>query len=270
MNRSAAVPGLNREDVYRLSVHLPKLEEQRRIAAILDHADALRSKQSEILSRIGQLPQALYLEAFGDPAENPRGFPRVPLRALAVKMSDGPFGSNLKTEHYVDEGVPVVRLQNIGVGAYLPDNKAFIAESHFLRLRKHECHPGDLLIGTLGDPNLRACLQPSYLPRALNKADCVQLRVDEAGADPRWVMWMLNMPGTLILASALVLGQTRSRIAMGRLRELEVPVPPLEQQRLFGRRVARVEQLRDEAVRADRASGELFASLQTRAFRGEL
>jgi type I restriction enzyme S subunit len=170
----------------------------------------------------------------------------------------------------VPAGVRVIRLQNIGVGRFIDDDAAFITPEHFASLAKHLCLPGDLLIGTLGDPNLRACIQPTGIEKALNKADCVQMRVNPTVADALWVCWLLNMPGTLALATAMLHGQTRTRIAMGQLRELMVPVPPRRLQRAFAMSVKQIDAQRAVVQQALTTDHELFASLQSRAFRGDL
>lgn len=270
LSNRANIPKLNREQLLRFDLHLPPVSEQRRIAAILDHADALRTKRRQVLTHLDALTPSIFREMFGDPARNPLGFPLATIRSLAEKFSDGPFGSNLKSSHYVDAGVPVVRLQNIGVGRYLDHDRAFVSEEHYATLSKHDCRPGDILIGTLGDPNLRACIQPDFLSRALNKADCIQFRTDLRVADPVWACWLLNAPGTLSLAASLAHGQTRTRIAMGQLRELKVPVPPLDLQHEFAARVAAVSASRARTVDASATDDRLFASLQARAFRGDL
>jgi type I restriction enzyme S subunit len=109
---------------------------------------------------------------FGDPVANPKGWDLEVLRDIAVKFSDGPFGSNLKSSHYEPEGIRVIRLQNIGLGILLDEDKAFITEAHFEMIAKHRCLPGDVLVGTLGDPNLSDCILPEVIPTTLNKADC--------------------------------------------------------------------------------------------------
>lgn len=249
---------------------LPPLPEQRRIAAILDQADALRRLRRQSRSQLVDLKRALFYEIFGDPALNLRGFSMRPLRELAIKFSDGPFGSNLKSSHYVENGVRVVRLQNIGVDEFVGDDAAYISESHFGQLCKHECLPGDVLVGTLGDPNLRACLQPQWLTRALNKADCVQIRVDPRVATGEYVCALLNIPSVENMARSLVLGQTRARISMGRLRDLKVPVAPKDLQDRFTAVIAQLKVETEVAEKAVAVSDSLVASLQHRAFRGEL
>ena len=270
LGNGATFKEVSKEVVSRIAIDLPSLGEQRRIAEVLDRAEALRAKRRAALAQLDSLNHAIFIDVFGDPATNPKGWPRKTVGELASKFSDGPFGSNLKSSHYTENGIRVVRLQNIGVGKFVDNDKAYVSERHFADLKKHECRPGDVLIGTLGDPNLRACIQPDWLPIALNKADCVQLRPDERIANATYVCALLNQPATERMAHDLMLGQTRVRISMGRLRGLKVPVPPMDVQREFGRRIAAVEQLK----RAHRASladlDALFASLQHRAFQAEL
>jgi type I restriction enzyme S subunit len=266
----ANLPRLSPSALARLEIPLPPLAEQRRIAEVLDKAEALRAKRRAALAQLDSLTQSLFLDLFGDPATNPKGWPLKPVGSLASKFSDGPFGSNLKSEHYTEIGVRVIRLQNIGVGEFVDDDAAYISEQHFAKLKKHDCRPGDVLVGTMGDPNLRACIQPDWLPVALNKADCVQLRPDERIANSIFICALLNQPATERMAHDLMQGQTRVRISMGRLRGLEVPLPPLDLQHEFARRVAAVEKLKTAQRAALAELDALFASLQHRAFRGEL
>ena len=265
-----AQPALSLEKIKNLPVPLPPLAEQRRIAEVLDRAEALRAKRRAALAQLDSLTQSIFLDLFGDPATNTKGWPYKTVGSLAVKFSDGPFGSNLKSEHYTETGVRVIRLQNIGVGEFVNDNAAYISEQHFAKLKKHECRPGDVIVGTLGEPNLRACIQPEWLKVALNKADCVQLRADEGLAIPSFICALLNQPAIEEMAQHRMHGQTRIRISMGRLRELEAPIPPIELQHEFARRVAVVEKLKAAQHASLAELDALFASLQHRAFRGEL
>jgi type I restriction enzyme S subunit len=77
LNKAAAVPGLNREDAYRRRLLLPPLVEQRRIAAILDAAEALREKRRQSLAKLDTLTKAIFLEMFGDPASKGWGMTNI-------------------------------------------------------------------------------------------------------------------------------------------------------------------------------------------------
>src|SRR5262249_30138540 len=136
---------ITKRQIQDFEIPLPPLEEQQRIAAILDQADGLRRKRRETVNRVHGLHRAAFLEMFGDPATNPKAWTTRTLGAVSIRFSDGPFGSNLKSEHYVEAGVRVIRLQNIGVGEFDDDDKAFISRDHFAGLQKHACLPGDIL-----------------------------------------------------------------------------------------------------------------------------
>ena len=266
----ANLPRLGPKQLASFQIPLPPFEEQKRIARILDAADALRAKRREALAQFDSLLQSTFLDMFGDPVTNPMGWPPTSLAAISEELRDGPFGSNLKTSHYVESGVRVIRLQNIGVGEIRNDDLAFISEEHFASLPRNHCQPGDVIIGTMGDPNLRACIVPLALERALNKADCILMRVDMTKVDAIYVCWLLNNPCTVSMALRLVRGQTRGRINLRRLKELQIHLPPIDLQLRFAAIVHSVEQQKTRQ-RAHLAELDiLFASLQSRAFRGDL
>lgn len=265
-----AYPSLRTSDLARLRIPLPPLSEQHRIVKILQEAEEIRRLRSEAEVKTLDLIPRLFLSMFGDPGHNPKKWPRHQVSSLAIKFSDGPFGSNLKSSHYTQYGVRIIRLQNIGVGSLLTDDEAFISEDHFESISKHECLTGDVLIGTLGEPNLRACILPKQIGRALNKADCVQFRPDQSRVTAAYVCWLLNMPGTVRMAQSLQAGQTRSRISMGRLATLMVPCPPLKLQQEFEKVVQEITEI-DETIRqSNHIEKTLAASLSAHAFSGQL
>ena len=189
-------------------------------------------------------------------------WPEVALGEVVTKLQDGPFGSNLKSSDYVHDGVRVIRLRNIGVGKFDDTDEAFVSSEHFARLNKHCCLPGDVLVATLGDPIIRACRQPAWIPKALNKADCLQLRCDANKALPEYIVRVLNSPHIQKSAEMLSHGQTRPRVNLTQLRALRVPLPPIEEQR----RIAAVLDQADELRAKRRASIALIDSLNEALF----
>jgi len=269
-SNGATLPGVNASKLKELKVPLPPLVEQKRIAAILDKANAIRRERQDAIKLADDFLRATFLDMFGDPVTNPKGWPVKSFREISKIFSDGPFGSNLKSSHYVNKGVRVIRLQNIGVGRFVDDNQAYISEEHFNSLDKYECLPGDVLIGTLGEPNLRACLLPTYINKALNKADCIQLRPMGHCATSEYISSLINQPGLLSLSSYLLHGQTRTRISMGTLRELLIPVPPLSMQQKFTMIYHQVDNIKSRSNKLLFDKKVLFNSLIQRAFRGEI
>lgn len=145
-------------------------------------------------------------------------------------LTDGPFGSKLKSEHYTDRGVRVVRLGNIGVGEFKNDDYSFVSEYHAAALGRHRIYEGDLLIAALAEPVGRCCEVPAHILPAIVKADCIRFRPNP-DMDRKFVMHWLNSPGGQKNAEAHSHGVGRLRINMGAIRELPIPVPPLPEQR---------------------------------------
>lgn len=166
-------------------------------------------------------------------AHLPAGWAMARIGDLAAteprSLTDGPFGSNLKTSHYTEAGPRVIRLQNIGDGEFV-DARAHISPNHFEKLRQHEALAEDVLIAMLGEDLPRACLVPESLGPAIVKADCARLRVAAPSMSPAFVMYALNAPQTRKFASALIHGVGRPRLGLGLLRELPVPLAPTSEQ----------------------------------------
>lgn len=158
-------------------------------------------------------------------------------------ITDGPFGSNLKTAHYTTEGPRVIRLQNIGDGAFL-DAEAHISHERFAELRSHEARAGDVVVASLGEVLPRACLVPPALGPAIVKADCARIR-PASDVDAGYLMHALNSRVVRDQAARSVHGVGRQRLRLAELKKLLVPVPPPDEQRrlraLLDDRLIRIE-----------------------------
>jgi type I restriction enzyme S subunit len=153
-------------------------------------------------------------------------------------ITDGPFGSKLKTAHYTYDGPRVIRLQNIGDGQFL-DAKAHISEEHYQTLRNHKVDAGDIVIAAMGEDPPRACIVPSTLGPAIVKADCIRFKPDPIHST-KFLEFALNSPGTRRRAKVIVHGVGRPRLNQGEIKEILLPVAPPDEQR---RIVARIEEL---------------------------
>ena len=259
LEASTGVPGLNRHDVYGLCIPVPSLSEQHRIAEILDALDEAIQRTDQLISKLKQIKQGLLhdlltrgLDANGelrDLERHPELFKESPLGRIPATWSfnslkdlcesavDGPFGSNLKTEHYVAEpGVRVVRLQNIGEGEFLESDQAWVSTEHASALERHQVCGGDVLVASLGDENHpfgRACLFPADAPAGIVKADCFRLRVLRDRATPEFVAFSLNIPSRRGALRRLAQGVTRDRVNLGNLLRVEIPTAPIQEQILI-------------------------------------
>jgi type I restriction enzyme S subunit len=162
---------------------------------------------------------------------------------------DGPFGSKLKTSHYVSAGIRVIRLGNIGVGRFLNSDEAYISHQHAESLSRHQALPGDLLIAALAEPVGRCCEVPEIDDRYIVKADCVRFR-PHPQVNPQFIMHWLNSPDGRRNSEVASHGIGRLRINKAEIEELRVPLPPFNEQR---RIVARIEELTGRSRRAREA-----------------
>lgn len=227
---------------------LPSSEEQRGIASILNSVDKAIESTQAVIDQTARLKSALLQELFthGLPGQHRRfrtdkHLDRVPetwkvctLESLCESTSDGPFGSNLKTEHYTGEGIRVIRLQNVGEGDFDDTDKAFIAEEHFHQLRRYRVKEGDIIMASMGDeahPAGRACSVPKDVTPAIIKADCFRLRVGDHLAVSGYLMWYLNSPLSRRSIDRSAHGQTRLRLNLFNARRIPVPVPDISEQK---------------------------------------
>ena len=158
------------------------LDTQKTIADFLDketaRIDQLIEKKQRLVELLGERVRASVASILTDATADA---PTSRLGRFVTAICDGPFGSSLKSSHYVDAGVRVIRLQNIGVDEFLGDNAAYISEEHRASLGDHDVYPGDILVAGLGDdrrPVGRACVAPDALGPAIVKADCFRVRLN--------------------------------------------------------------------------------------------
>lgn len=166
----------------------------------------------------------------------PKGWETKSLDSVVESLVDGPFGSNLKSEHYVDSSpYRVVRLQNIVEYQYNDENKAFIPAEHFEFLKRNTVFPGDVLIAGLGEeryPVGRSCCYPADFPPAVNKADCFRARGINGVLENTYLMLFLNSEVARHQIRRLEQGVTRPRVNTGNLKKIIVCLPSIEEQNL--------------------------------------
>jgi type I restriction enzyme S subunit len=256
-------------------IPLPPLLLQRRIAEVLDKAEALRAKRRAALAQLDSLTQSLFLDLFGDPASNPKGWPIKTLGDLVVEFR---YGSSNKS---ANQGKPALRIPNVAGGTIDLNNLKLVpvdaAEFERLRLRD-----GDLLfVRTNGNPDFvgrcavfdtktatpsgfagNEFIFASYLIRA---------RLSATNIAPVFLReYLLGEDGRRQLRSRSKTSAGQFNINTESLGAIPVPVPPLDLQREFAHRVTAVEKLKTAQRAALAELDALFASLQHRAFRGEL
>lgn len=156
------------------------------------------------------------------------------LDALGMKNNhivSGPFGSNLKVSDYMDEGIPIIRLQNIDYGKFVDKDIKYISTEKAKELAYHSFRAGDLVLAKLGDPIGKTCIVPDYFRDGIVVSDVVRIRVENGLVDKKFIMYSLNSVSTKNQLINGTIGSTRPRVNLDQIRDLHIFVPPLNEQR---------------------------------------
>lgn len=248
-----------------IKINLPSLEEQQRIAAILDQAEELRAKRRAAIALLDQLPQAIFLEMFGDPVTNPMGWPKVQFSELATTR----LGKMLDKKKQSSE-TPLPYLGNSNVQWFRFDTRVVQTmtftekERALLRLE-----PGDLLICEGGEPGRCAVwsgeIGECYFQKALHRA-----RADRTKAIPHFLASCIFNLATRGGLKDHVTVATIAHLTGEKLATLQLPLPPLELQCEFKNRIEAIHRSKATHQFALAELDALFASLQNKAFDGGL
>jgi type I restriction enzyme S subunit len=251
-----ALTGIPVDAYLETPVPVPTITEQYSITEILDAVERTIRDTDRLISKLKAMKAGLLHDLLTkgvdengelrDPVAHPEKFKESPLGSvpkawevrhlaeITLSAIDGPFGSNLKTEHYVDQpGIRVVRLQNIGQGHFEDTDKAYISEKHAETLKRYRVVPGDLIIASLGDENhpiARACVYPADEQPGIVKADCFRFRLDISKAHHEYLMHVLNSPWTRTDVLGIAQGVTRDRVNLTNVKKIRIRVPPASEQ----------------------------------------
>ena len=277
---------LTQAGMAQITIPLPPLPEQRRIIAKLDSMTGRTARARDELERIPRLIQkyreAILAAAFSgeltrewrEAKELPE-WRRTTVADIATIIFDGPFGSNLKSVDYVDSGVRVIRLENIGHLRFIGEKETFISLGKYESLRRHILQADDVLFSSFVSEEIRVCLFPAgkFAP-AINKADCFCIRVDRSQCDPRFLGFRLACRSTLEGLEELVHGATRPRVSLTQLKAYVLRIPSLPEQHEIVRRIetafAWLDRVAAEHANASRLVPKLDQAILAKAFRGEL
>lgn len=260
---------ISRKNLEGIKIKVPSLQEQEKIVRILDKAQELIDKRKEQIETLDELVKSKFIEMFGEK----RKYKYIKIEDLVRNKSDivdGPFGSNLKTVDYVDHGVRVIQINNIGESSFRDKNKKYITEEKYNALLKHSVVPGDIVVAKMGEPIGRACILPDYISKAVIVADCMKIRPNLEIINKKYLEFLLNTEEVKIQFRKYSQGSTRVRLNLTMLRQIEVLYPPIELQNEFADFVKQVDKLKSEMEKSLKELEDNFNSLMQRAFRGEL
>ena len=216
---------IKRKDLLVLEIALPSLDEQRRIAEILDAVDAAINLTHQLIAKRRRLLSGLAAELFASVSQGTT----ASLASVSQFFDDGDW---IEAPYITDKGVRLIQTGNIGVGTYLDkvDRRRFVSTETFETLRCKAVIPHDLLVCRLAEPVGRACEVPEWLGPAITSVDCSIIRVNPDRVDRRYLLHWMSTLRWLAAADRVAGGTTRKRISRSNLGQLEVPLPSIEEQ----------------------------------------
>lgn len=246
-------------------IPLPPIEEQRRIAAILDKADELRQKRQQAIEKLDQLLQATFIDMFGDPVSNPKGWNLGKLGDVIHSAKDGPHVS----PNYSETGIPFLSTRHVRAGKIIWEDLKFITEED-AQIHWKKCKPtrGDILYTKGGTTGLAAVVDTDidfavWVHVALLKTNHDKVRAE-------WLVSMLNTQYCYEQSQRYTHGIANRDLGLKRMVNIEMYLPPLDEQDKFVNFKNKL--MKNNVLFKNSSSSfeKLFKSLQNQAFSGTL
>lgn len=229
------VKHLSAKELNKIEIPLPPLEEQRRIAAVLDKVSGLITKRREQLDKLDELVKARFVEMFGDLGNPLCKYPKYSLAKLCMTPDDikcGPFGTQLNKNEYQKNGVALWEIPQINSGFKLKPTH-FLTKEKAEKLRAYSLEPGDIAMSRKG--NVGQCgIFPAGYKSGIIHSDVLRIRVDRRRVNPCFMMYQLHLSSAVqhqiekVSSGAIMAG-----INVTKLKEIEVYIPELNLQTQF-------------------------------------
>ena len=261
-NRAAMGATLNKAKLQQLEVPVPPLDEQRRIATILDHANDLREKRSQAMARMDQLVLAVFTNSFGDPIRNQKGWPMMELGDLG----DWHSGATppRAEEHYFQGETPWYSSGELGP-LFTTGSAECVSEEAFRKTSLKRVKAGALMLGMYDTAAFKSSIASKDC--ACNQAIAFS-RLDPDMAETVYVYFAIKLASERM--RQLQRGIRQKNLNLSIVRSIKIPLAPLDLQAAFARQVAALGVNTDLMAESADQLHLLFHALQSRAFSGQL
>ena len=260
--------GYNRHFKYlkRITIPCPPLSEQKRIAAILDKAEALREKRRQTIAKLDELLQSVFLDMFGDPVTNPKGWNTKHLEEITTKITDG---VHLRPK-YTESGIPFISVKDITTGRLSFEKCKFISrEAHLKYTKRWKPEFGDILYTKVGATYGRPALIDVNTEFSIYVSVCL-IKPERKLVRPQFLREVMATTAIKRQADRSIKGIGVPDLHLNMIRKFIVPVPDINTQDAFIRKTQLIQRNRFESEKHLSKIETLFASLYQRAFKGEL
>lgn len=258
------------DNLKELQIPFPPLEEQRRIAAILDKSDMLRQKRSRTMDLLNELTRSLFFEMFGDADLNHR---RLPIVEIGSMLTEGPSNGLYKPSSAYGRGTPILRINNFYGGEVVSLHDLRRLEIDNKEIERFELRENDIVINRVNSREYvgKTAIIPELTERIVYESNIMKFRVREEAVSPKYLIHALQTNSIQKqIQSKMKEAINQASINQKDVRSLRVPIPSIDEQRHFLNALLHLKAIYS-AQRANAASSDaLFYSLKQRAFNGTL
>ncbi|MDD2852903.1 MAG: restriction endonuclease subunit S [Desulfuromonadaceae bacterium] len=266
-SEGTGVPTLNRNNVHGVNVPLPPLPEQKCIAAILDKADSIRRKRQEAVQLTEELLRSVFLDMFGDPVTNPKGWE---IKSLSDEIEFLTSGSRGWAEFYSDSGRKFIRIQNVKNGLLHFNDVQYVTPPDNKEAARTKVQENDLLISITADLGRTAVVDKiTAIEGAHINQHLALVRLSKA-FNPHFVAAYLESEGGKRQFLQLDQPAVKSGMNFDSIKSLHLFSPPLKLQNQYASFVHALENTKGKLRTSLEVTDTLFNSLLQRAFKGEL
>lgn len=267
MGKWALVNNVSITDLKLVKIPLPPLENQKRIADILDAADALRQKDQELLKKYDEFAKAYYYEILKKTKVQSLKISNI-IEQGKNKIRSGPFGSDLLHSEFVDSGIAVLGIDNIVNNRFEFSKSRFITEEKFRKLSRYQVFKDDVLITIMGTVG-RSAVVPDNIKIAINTKHIVAMTLDAQKVNPNFISYTLTKNDELIRQiKRKSKGAIMDGLNIGIIKDLEIELPSIEEQNKFAKILKKIEDLKSTLMKSN--SENFTAAVIQKAFNGEL
>ncbi|HFG2072046.1 restriction endonuclease subunit S [Vibrio cholerae] len=261
----AKMPRVSMTVLWDHEIPLPPLEEQKRIAAILDKADAIRQKRKQAIDLADEFLRSVFLDMFGDPVTNPKGWETKSLKEVSKHINDCPHS----TPKWTDAGVICLRTSNLTKGGWNWDDTRFVSdETYNERSKRGKLEQGDIILSREGTVGI-AALVPENIEMCMGQR-LVQVRANREFVLPEYLLYLLLFELEPKRITRLMAGSTSKHINVRDLKQLKILLPSIDLQRKFVELMNKSKETTSSMVLFSIETENSSLALSQKAFSGQL
>lgn len=246
---------------------LPDLETQNKIVAILDKAKAILDKREETIKKYDELLRATFLEMFGDPVKNEKGWEEKKIKDVA-KVRIGPFGSLLHQEDYIPNGIPIVNPSHIINGKIIIDSNLTVSNQKLEELLAYVMLEDDVVLGRRGEIGRCAVVTENENGYLCGTGSIFIRPTDKLNA--YYLYRLISSTSIKDILENLAKGVTMKNLNSSIVENLMIPIPPISHQQKFYDILRKIELTTNKLNNSKKHIENLIGGLSQQAFKGEL